>query len=92
MVRRGHRRVRRPANKVSSPQFVLWLVPFLAVLRLGSIWWWLLSAIACLRYAALFGVDVFPVGMHTADRLVHAAVILQAAVLLAYMAAVLISG
>jgi uncharacterized membrane protein len=77
-------------NKVSSPQFVLWIVPFLAVLRLGPIWWWLLSAVACLRYAALFGVDVFPVGLRTADRLVHAAVILQAAILVAYMAAVLI--
>jgi uncharacterized membrane protein len=77
-------------NKVSSPQFVLWIVPFLVVLRLGPVWWWLLSAIACLRYAALFGVDVFPVGLQTADRLVRAAVILQAAVLVAYMAAVLI--
>ena len=65
-------------------------MPFLAVLRLGSIWWWLLSAIACVRYAGLFGVDVLPVGLHTADRLVHAAVVLQVAILVAYMAAVLI--
>ena len=77
-------------GKVSSPQFLLWLVPFLAVLRFGSIWWWLLSAVACVRYAGLFGVDVLPVGLHTADRLVHAAVVLQAAILVAYMAAVLI--
>ena len=77
-------------NKVSSPQYILWLVPFLALLRMRSIWWWLLSATALLRYAALFGVDVLPIGTHTADRVVHAAVILQASLLLLYAAAILL--
>jgi uncharacterized membrane protein len=76
-------------DKVSSPQYVLWLVPFLALLPLRSIWWWLISATAAVRYAALFGVGVFPVGIHTADRLVRSAIILQAAILILYVAAIL---
>jgi Glycosyltransferase family 87 len=76
-------------NKVSSPQYILWLVPFLALLSMRSVWWWILSIIATVRYAALFGVDVLPLGLGTADRLVHAAVILQAALLMVYMAAIL---
>ena len=76
-------------NKVSSPQYILWLVPFLALLSMRSVWWWLLSIIATVRYAALFGVDVLPLGLGTADRLVHATVILQAALLVGYMAAIL---
>ena len=76
-------------NKVSSPQYILWLVPFLALLPLRSAWWWLLSAGALVRYAALFGVDVFPLGTQMADRIVHVAVILQAALLVGYMAAIL---
>ena len=39
---------------------------------------------------ALFGVDVLPIGTHTADRVVHAAVILQASLLLLYAAAILL--
>jgi uncharacterized membrane protein len=77
-------------DKVSSPQYILWLVPFLALLPLRSIWWWLLSTVAAVRYAGLFGVDVFPFGLHTADRLVHSAIVLQAAVLILYVAAILI--
>ncbi len=77
-------------NKVSSPQYILWLVPFLALLPLRSAWWWLLSAVALARYAALFGVDVFPLGTHTADRLVHTAVIVQAILIVGYVAAILI--
>jgi hypothetical protein len=76
-------------NKVSSPQYILWLVPFLALLSMRSVWWWLLSIIATVRYAALFGVDVFPLGQGTADRLVDTAVTLQAAVLVLYVAAIL---
>jgi uncharacterized membrane protein len=77
-------------NKVSSPQYILWLVPFLSLVPLRSAWCWLLSAVAIIRYAALFGVDVFPLGTHTADRIVHAAIILQAVVLVGYISAILI--
>jgi uncharacterized membrane protein len=76
-------------NKVSSPQYLLWIVPFLALLPLRSVWWWLLSAIGLLRYAALFGVHDFPLGLHTADDFVHIAVLLQSAALLAYGGAIL---
>ena len=79
-------------NKVSSPQYVLWVVPFLALLPRRSTWWWLLSAVAVVRYAGLFGVDVFPVGTHTADELVRAAVILQAALLVVYVGTILVPG
>jgi uncharacterized membrane protein len=76
-------------NKVSSPQYILWLVPFLALLPLRSIWWWLLSAVTVVRYAGVFGIGVFPFGAHTADRLVHAAIILQSALLILYVATIL---
>ncbi len=79
-------------NKVSSPQYVLWVVPFLALLPRRSTWWWLLSAVAVVRYAGLFGVDVFPVGTHTADELVRAAVIFQAALLVVYVGTILVPG
>jgi hypothetical protein len=45
--------------------------------------------IALVRYAGLFGVNVLPIGTATADRLVHAAVILQAALLVLYAGAIL---
>ena len=76
-------------NKVGSPQYLLWLLPFLALLQARSVWWWLLSAIAIVRYAALFGVGVVPIGIPAADRLARAAVLLQAAVLVLYAGSIL---
>jgi uncharacterized membrane protein len=77
-------------NKVSSPQYVLWLVPFLALLRMRAAWWWLFSATALVHYVALFGVEVLPIGTTTADRVVHDAVIAQAVLLALYAAAILV--
>ncbi len=79
-------------NKVGSPQYILWVVPFLVLVRTRSTWWWLLCAPALLRYAGLFGVNVFPVGTHTADKLVRVAVMVQAAVLIIYVAEILTLG
>jgi uncharacterized membrane protein len=76
-------------NKVSSPQYMLWLLPFFAMLRLGSIWWFLLSTIAVVRYAALFGVDVLPLGLGTADRVTRAVVVAQALILIGYVVALI---
>jgi uncharacterized membrane protein len=77
-------------NKVSSPQYILWLVPFLALLRVRAFWSWLLSAIAVVRYGALFGVNVLPLGLRTADRIVHTAVLMQALLLAAFIVTVLV--
>jgi uncharacterized membrane protein len=77
-------------NKVSSPQYILWLVPFLALLRVRAVWWWLLSAAAVVRYGALFGVDVLPVGLRTADRIVHTAVVTQGLLLAAFIVTILV--
>jgi uncharacterized membrane protein len=77
-------------NKVSSPQYLLWLVPFLALLSVTAVWWWLLSAVAVARYGALFGVGVLPFGLRTADRIVHAAVITQALLLAVFIVTILV--
>jgi hypothetical protein len=61
-------------------------------LPLRSIWWWLLSTVAIVRYAATFGVNVFPLGLHSANRLVHATVIAQAILLILYATATIIQG
>ncbi|HEY8857952.1 MAG TPA: hypothetical protein VIM27_00775 [Gaiellales bacterium] len=77
-------------NKVSSPQYILWLVPFLALLSVTAVWWWLLSAVAVVRYGALFGVGVFPFGLRTADRIDHTAVIMQALLLAVFIVTILV--
>jgi uncharacterized membrane protein len=73
-------------NKVSSPQYILWLIPFLALRRTRAVWWWLLSATALVRYTSLFGVNIIPIGTPNADRVVHAAVIAQSLLLGLYIA------
>ena len=75
-------------NKVSSPQYILWVLPFLALIVASPAWWGALAVVVTIRYVGLFGVDVFPLGFHTADNLVHVAVVAQAALLLAYAARV----
>jgi uncharacterized membrane protein len=75
-------------NKVSSPQYILWVLPFLALIVASPAWWGALAVVVTVRYVGLFGVDVFPVGFHTADNLVHVAVVAQTALLLAYAARV----
>ena len=76
-------------NKVNSPQYLLWLLPFLALLPRRSIWW-ALAAVAVVHYVALFGVDVFPLGLASADRLADATSLLQAGLVVAFALTVLI--
>jgi uncharacterized membrane protein len=64
-------------SKVSSPQYVLWVLPFFALVRAWPGWWAMLSVTALARYAGLFGVDIVGFGIHTADAVVRAAVIAQ---------------
>lgn len=71
-------------NKVSSPQYIIWMLPFLALIAASPIWWAALATVATARYVGLFGVDVFPLGVHTADALVHVTVMGQAMLLVAY--------
>src|SRR5439155_19439411 len=41
-------------NKVSSPQYLVWMLPFLALIAASPLWWWALSAVATVRYVGLF--------------------------------------
>ncbi|MGN6377898.1 MAG: glycosyltransferase 87 family protein [Gaiellales bacterium] len=75
-------------NVIGSPQYALWIVPFVALLETSAIWWWLLSAIAVVRYVALFAVGIAPLGMSTADHLVTVTAAAQSIILLAFAAAV----
>ena len=76
-------------NKVSSPQYILWLVPFLALLACSQCGG---AAIGGRTRSLRRTVRsrVFPLGTHTADRLVHTAVIVQAILIVGYVAAILI--
>lgn len=73
-------------GKVSSPQYVLWVLPFFALVRTRPLWWATLCAVALVRYAGLFGVDQLGFGLATADHLVRIAVLTQAALLAAWAA------
>ncbi len=64
-------------NKANSPQYILWILPFLALLRVRAAWWWLLSAVAIVRYVGLFGVGTLSLGLHTADHLARTAAALE---------------
>jgi uncharacterized membrane protein len=71
-------------NKVSSPQYVLWVLPFFALVAAGRAWWWPLSVVCVARYLAEFGVNVVGFGAGTADHVMRAAIVLQAIVLAVY--------
>jgi uncharacterized membrane protein len=71
-------------NKVSSPQYVLWVLPFFALVAAGRAWWWPLTAVCVARYLAEFGVNVVGFGTGTADHVMRAAIVLQAVVLALY--------
>ncbi len=71
-------------NKVSSPQYLLWVVPFLALVPTRRIWWYLLSLVAVGRFAAEFGVNIVGFGTTRADELAKATVLLQAVLLILF--------
>jgi len=75
-------------SKVSSPQYVLWVLPFFAVVRTNLLWWVALCAVTVVRYWALFGVGDLGLGMSTADEVVRLAVYAQAATLTAWAAVI----
>lgn len=77
-------------NKINSPQYLLWLIPFLALLQVRAVWWGVLSATALVRYVALFGLGVFPLGTASADRLATAASGLEALLLVLFAASVVL--
>lgn len=78
-------------NKINSPQYLIWLIPFLALLQAQAIWWWgVLSATALVRYAALFGLGILPLGTSFADRLANAASGLEALLLVLFAASVVL--
>jgi uncharacterized membrane protein len=47
-------------SKVASPQYVLWLLPSLVLLRIGLRWWLGWNAVAVAVYLASFGVGLLP--------------------------------
>jgi uncharacterized membrane protein len=78
-------------NKVSSPQYVLWILPFFALVRVRHLpyLWVALCAIVTVRYGAEFGVGIFGWGTSTANEAAKAAVIGQAVVLVLYIVGIL---
>ncbi len=77
-------------NKIDSPQYLLWLIPFLALMRGQAMWWLVLSATAVVRYLALFGVGIVPIGTSSADHIANAAGWVEAVVLILFAVTVVL--
>jgi uncharacterized membrane protein len=76
-------------NKVHSPQYVLWLLPFFVVLKIR--WWWYAAtmAVAVAAYVSVFMLGTFSL---RALRLAVPTVVYGRAVLLAVLAAVVMGA
>ncbi len=70
-------------SPIGSPQYILWLLPFFALVRVGWAWWAVVSVVELALYAGLFGVGWWGLDLTTADHLVRAAVWGRTLVLLA---------
>ncbi len=69
-------------SKVGSPQYVLWVLPFFALLVVPARWWTLLVVVEVILYIGLFSVGVGGLSRDTADSLVEVAAWARAAVFL----------